>query len=673
MGTVLFLSVTIASAFSQPLPEPGPAQSGDGIFSAMEAVEPADNTLGHSFYPDLLLRATTRPSVLIVVERTDPRPALAQLLADIPESAALLVTAPRNDSFVPARVATALPELPADIPRVFLSLGEIDEWRLSVPGAMAPVWLARTIAETNPLPISLAQLNAAHLGFGRRDGNLDMALARGYAAARLETRDQDTARAALDALVAALQTLPPASIRSQERNYLIVPSDGVVLGGPVVLSEQVLVWSIVVTFVLLLLYAVNRPKRVQRYLRAIRHNLAPILGIFLVLVFSLMTGNLALRALAGIERLNPHPLLLAAGKFSIGFILLGLLYPLLHIRLRRASAVYSGASLALLLMGAFVSGAVSLIFGTFFVATFVLGFLFSLARPAWLKALALAAALSPVVYLLIALAAVADTSMAEALLRPPFWRELVTAVLLLPLLLMFFRLEALTPRVPLLVVLVMVSTIGLALVAATIISELQQARTIPVVIRETYPDSAAVAPSGAPDTGEVTMIGANGESAPVAVVLTAAGQAIAQCDNLPCTRQIVAPAPPATLSGAVSTALDRYTLDWAVAFSEPIDRFRLHIQTDVPVQLYASDLPSEQPLGSTGQQFTVVPGPFPPERWRSTVVLRRSEEDLGRITLRITTDRNDRGGRDVESSGQQAVELAERQVSWVLYRRIILE
>ena len=610
------MSVTILLSFSQP---PVPADTIDDRIAAIEAhtpfrmvpVEPADEQVGHSFYPDLYGSNAVPPSVLLVLDlaRVDADTAW---LESLPASTGVLAVAPRRDDTSAARVAATIPGVPTDVPRIFVSISDATgEWRLSVPGEVAPVWLARVIAGTNPVPISLAQLNAARLGFGRPDVTLRAALERGLPAARLEASSGEQAARALVALVNAIGGLDTTQPRAQDTNYLILP-----VGSAFVISEAALVWSIVGTVALLLLYAVSRPRRVLRYGRAMRHNIVAIVGLFAVLVLSLAAGNLGLRILAGVQRISPDPLILAAGKLSVGVLVLAVSYPLLHIRLRRSSAVYSGASLFLLLVGAVVAGAVSVILGAFFVLAFVFGFLFSLARPAWLKALALASAVAPGTYLLVALAAVADPSMSAALLQPPVWRELATAVLLLPLLLMFFRLEALTPRLPLLPVMGMLALVTLALVTATIIVDARQPDVIAVRAEVTRGDG---------DTSpEMSLAGPVRLTGPITVRLPS-GELI-QCSGVPCTREVSPTPSPLDVQIERRTALDRHTLVVRVHSTRPADSLAFEIRSSEPVQLYASSLPSEEAIGSTAQRFRVRPGPFPPAEVTARFVLRRPQD-----------------------------------------------
>jgi hypothetical protein len=58
------------------------------------------------------------------------------------------------------------------------------------------------------------------------------------------------------------------------------------------------------------------------------------------------------------------------------------------------------------------------------------------------------------------------------------------------------------------------------------------------------------------------------------------------------------------------------------------------ITTDQPVQLYASDIPSQEPLGSRGTRFALLPGTYPPQSIAHEAVL-RTEAPATVITITV--------------------------------------
>ncbi|MCG8478444.1 MAG: hypothetical protein MI724_05055 [Spirochaetales bacterium] len=567
--------------------------------------------------------------MLVIVDLMSLAESGVEVLGGLPDSVAVMVVAPRRNIETTARLAGELSPLPISTPRVFLDIGESREWRVSVPGEVTPAWFARAIATSREVPIDLAQLNAARLGFGLEDAVLRAALNAGMPAARLELLDMSDLTAAIEPLDAYLEASREAGApRREDSNHLIIPGSP-----PVVVSERVLIWSIVATATLLLSYAVVRPRRAKRYLRAIGHNITPIIGIYIVLVLSLIAGNGGLRLLARIDADVAPPLLQAGAKIAASFLTLGLLYPLLHIRLRRASTVYSGASLLFLLLGSVISGTVSIITSAFLFLAFLFGFFFSLAHNAWLKSIALLAALLPSAYLLIALAAVADPAMAESLFRPPLWREIVTAVLFLPLLLMFFRIEALTPRLPLLTITVSIAATALAIIVATIIMRLREPEPIRISVVERY----RITGPTVPDAGEIVIEG-SGSVPDDGFAVAREGRAFIECARIPCRRSLAAPRPPMTLQVDRTDALGRHRLSWTIQFDRPADKVDVVLEADRPIQLYASDIVAEEEVGSTDTRFVLLPGPLPPAEIGGTVVLRVPDDSPPVVTITASAD-----------------------------------
>ncbi len=635
----------------------------------VESTNTGADRLGHSFYPDLYGSPSDDPTMMVVVDLASVAEAGIEALGPLPDSVALLIVPPRREIEATARLAGELSPLPLSTPRVFLEIGDSREWRVSVPGEVTPAWFARAIATSREVPIDLAQLNAARLGFGLEDAVLRTALTAGMPAARLELVDLADLASAIAPLAAHLEESRAAGVpRRGDSNHLIIPGRP-----PVVVSERVLIWSIVITATLLLSYAVVRPRRVRRYLRAIAHNITPIIGIYVVLVLSLIAGNAGLRLLARIDGDVASPLLQAGAKITASFLTLGLLFPLLHIRLRRASTVYSGASLLFLFLGSVISGAVSIITSAFLFLAFLFGFFFSLAHNAWLKSIALLAALLPSVYLLIALAAVADAAMAEALLRPPLWREIVTAVLFLPLLLMFFRIEALTPRLPLLTITVSIAATGLAIIVATIIIRLREPEPLRIAVAERYLLSSTTVP----DAGEILIEGSGSVPDGGIVVVRETG-AVIECARLPCRRSLTPPDSPMTFRVERTEALGRHRLSWTIQFDRPADSVDIVLEANGPIQLYASDIVSREEVGSTGTRFVLLPGTLPPSEIGGTIVLRVPDDSppVVRIAARAAFS----GQADLSRSGAGrqdqtiVVPAAEDyRVEWTIQERLSLQ
>ncbi|TVR73885.1 MAG: hypothetical protein EA427_01680 [Spirochaetaceae bacterium] len=620
----VFLILTAILIFSQP-----PVFGGRHARISVPTIP--ESAAGPTFHEDLLLRWGSDPLFLLVITDDTPGETRERIIRAVDASgtagAALLVTAPRHDRGDAGRVAALLREVPSTVPRIFLASGSRTEWTVSVPGDVTPLWLVRLIASIPEARLNEAQLNAARLGYGRRNPALEEALAGGVAAAQLVLTEPE-------ALIPVLRSLESALVeardqpREQERNYLILPHG-------VIISEFRIVQGLVLLAIILLLYTVILPRRVRHYLRSMVRNIPAILITLLVIVVSLMAANLALRLVGRIPRISPDPLLLAGGKIAFGSLVLSVLAAFLGHRIRRATAVYSGAAVLFLLAGAILSGAVSITLGAYFSVSFVFGVLFSIGRNVWIKGAALLLSLVPVVYLVLALAPAADQHMAAALLTPPLAREVVTAVMLLPILLMFFRLDSIASNTPLLPIFAMIATIGLALTTASLIVQARNPEPYEVFIRDHFPPGGAILENRVPESGEREVIT---EAGPVTrdIPIHIPGEGLLLCPGTPCRRELSATLPPFSLELERSLLLDRHTISWRINYREQAEAIRLVLESDHPVQLYATDTPTEQPTGSRGTLFEFRAGPYPPEELSGSVVL-RSTVPFSRVTIRATS------------------------------------
>lgn len=598
-----------------------------------------DGLAGPSFYDDLLVEwraaasGRAAPDLLIVIpHNTDQELIRAILRSGGNEShtgASVLFTAPRHDPADAGRVAAGLTEVPPSVPRLIVSRGNRTEWIVSVPGDVTPLWLVRIITALPDSPINEAQLNAARLGYGRRNPALEALLAAEVPAGHLSVENPEELHQVLIPFLEELERSRGIS-REPDRNYLMLPLPGLPM-----ISEFWIVLGIVLLAFVLLLYSVLLPRRVLHYLRSMIRNWPAIVITLLAILVSLMAANLALRLVGRIPRISPPPLLLAGGKIAFGSLVLSILAFLLGHRIRHATAVYSGAAVLFLLLGSIISGAVSVILGAYFMVSFFFGVLFSLGHTAWIKTPALLLSVAPVLYLVIALAPVADQHMATALLTPPLLREVVTAVILLPILLMFFRLDSIVSGVPLVPVFAMAATVGLALTVASLIVMVRNPDPREVLLLDQFPAEPALLQESVPETGERVVTSGTGPL-DQEVTLHIPGESLLVCPSLPCIRDIPAPAPPFTLDLDHSLVLDRHTIAWDIRYPDNAETVRIVLESDRPVQLYATDRATEQPTGSRGTRFVFVTGPEPPDHISGRVVL-RSDTPGTRVTIRVTS------------------------------------
>ena len=655
--------VTILLGIIQPLSgQVSPGISADALAAQLDSVYAyagsdtsvleLDSIPGvHSFYPDLLLPSENAPQVLLVVPLSAPEELLrlALTLSDNP-AAALLVAAPRHELRNRAYSALAPSGIADSVPRVLLRTARRSEWIVSVPGSNAPLWIVQAIRESSDISLSAARLNLAHLNFGRLDPELELLLQAGIPAVRLDLNPEEIDPDRSDGISRTLRSIgtvgTESAIRREDRSFFVVPGNR----SPI-LSESILVWSIAAVAIAMIAYAGAKPRRVRRYGTAIRHQFGLLILLFLILWLSLVAANLALRLLLRLPNVSDRALILIFGKLTLGFIVLASLFRILHPRIGRPSTAFTGAAILFLVLGAVVSALFSLPIGAYFVLMTIFGFLFSLTPRPPVKAAALLCTLLPGLYLVLSIASIADTALVRAFLTPPVYREVLIAIFLYPVLLMFFRLDILTRELPLLAVTTMVSIVGVALIAATIITVSLEATELNVSIRESYTQL---------DTGEVVLSASN--VLPGSVTFAVNNETTLLCERMPCTRDVPRRPTPFEISIERSRLLDRTGIAWRVDFAAPPRSMQIRIDSDRDIQLYASDIPSRiNPVGAGARRFLLVPGLYPPDPASGEIVV-RTDGAPTRITITVAAEFEQE--RAVVSSDRYEVTTASHLASW---------
>lgn len=675
--SIVFLSVTALSLLLQPLCfQPVYAEEqpfATPLNQALEFARTIDTEVGeHSFYPDLLIGPDGEITTLIVVPLEAFREDMVETVQSIGSRFHIAVVAPRHRPSLIPSVIERYPGVTQQTAVIYLRLGSQSEWRVAVEDLVSPVWITDHIIRSDSAPFSPALVNAARLGLGQWDPVLKSALDHHQSAARLIVHRFDTLPDTIDRFAKTIRRTQQET-RRFEQNYLIVPGLTIprfeVTIQPFILSEAVLVWGIVIVAAFFLLFAVSRPRRVSRYVSAVRHNVFLFLSLFAVLFGSLVTGNLLIRVLLNLFPGTMSAIPLVTIKFALGLIALTLLYPLTHGKFRRSSTVYSGAALFFLMLGSLIASLFSIILGAFFVLATIFGFLFSLSHNAPLKAISLILAFIPGTYLLFEVAAIADSETIRSLLTPAIWRELVTAILVFPLVLMFFRLDILVTFIPLLPIVGMVATIGIAISTAFLVDDITSGPPPTVRVREVYPPPDGSDLSSVPETGEITIVGQWPEG--IVTTILSDGTEI-RCPTPPCTETVVARPPPVTLATSVADALDRYTVSYEVEFRQPAQAMDLTIRSETEIQLYATDLPASVQIGATGKEFVFTPGPFPPSNVAGTIVF-RGVTTPSRLRTRVHAKFENDIARVAHDLPQIPLELRRSVAEWTIRTERVLE
>lgn len=582
-------------------------------FVALESSE----TTGHSFWEDQYRPAQGDAEMLLVVpwKQRDQFVSLFQSPA-LQENVAILIPAPRRD---PAAAVALIQELPISVRNmatVFLDTSGSPRWYAAVPYAVTPFWLVQMVLRHSEIPMATNELSASRLGFGREDTRMSQALSAGISAIRLEGAMSPEVIPDILRIVTHKNSQEHTN-RSHSVNYMIVPGWKSVL-----IPEPILVAQYIFLTAILIVYSLFRPAKLRQFRRALGHNISAIIISFSFLFASLIVGNLMIRLIQHILPPESSVLLLMSGKASLAMMTLGILAITVQRNTQRVAAVFSGAAVVLLFLGALTIASISIVIGMYLTVSFFFTILFSLSRSTVFKGLYFVLSLTPMGYLLGTLALLNDLPMVEQLLTPQLHQEVITAIILLPALLMLFRLDSLTPRIPLVPIMTMFATVGVALVAAFVIHILQAEPRSQVSLLQRYIVSDGTLIHG---TIHLRDVMDEGNSRPYSIHIPQYGTVT--CSFLPCTADFSFTPEfdnPPLLSGIVeiTSVLDRYTVSWTVTALQELEDIQIRFTLPTEVQLYASDVPTRQPMGHQGTVFHLDNGPAPPREFGGSIVFR---------------------------------------------------
>lgn len=585
------------------------------LAAATQSIESAGGE-AHSFYPSLLLvpshlAADQLPFLLVV--GIDAPPAVWDFALAASVRHALLVAGAPGD---PQRIAAiaATPTINRETARIVIGAHNQYRWILGSPQAVTPFWIARGVIRTAPRAVDGAALFAARLGYGTPRPILSALLAQGLGAAQIEVA------ATAESPQQALEELWFDPADGWERHFIVVP--------PLLISEQVMVWAVIAVIGLLVLIAVLRPGKTRRYLRAIRRR-----GFFLAAVLSATTAsligaNIALRRLAAELPLEVPVEILFVGKYSLALFAAIVSIAALHGRSRRTTTVYAAAAMLLLLILLVGTAFWNVAMVPFFLWALVAATLFSVARRPGLKFLWLCSAAFPLAVAGIWLARTDMYGVLHGLLTPAYHVEVIGAVAVLPLLLMYFRLECIVPRLPLTRTMAQVGLLGF--LGAIVLGTVAQSRTgtAPIVVTQITDTAGVRRVSVHADGRGRTMV------LPLRVVDSVSDDVLLFCESVPCTN--ARPTRERTVIKAqVVRRLERFQLTVAITHPTETLSTRVTIEFDQPVQLYESALPTTPVLGATATRFVVHTGPSPPREWLTELVVRptRAGVPVARIQL----------------------------------------
>ena len=543
----------------------------------------------HSFYPDRLYGSIATNDVLVVTGRAD-------LGADPPAwPFATLVVAPRH------RLAAALNERIAaagadhDTVVVLLSLGGRSRWI----AAGRRLWSAERLirsAAAGPIPVDRARVTASLLGFGVPDPELEALLQAGRPAIRLETPDLATAEQALLQLRTRVRSAPPRG------GIGFLP-----LGGwstVVIVPERTITWAAVLVAVGIAVVAIGYPHAVRVVWRTVRAEAGRLLVMFATLIATLMIANLALRGLLAAIGPRLLPAMMFVAKIALGIVVFGVLVHVIRLRYA-AERSFTLAATMLFGVAAVVAAIVHIGLGLVFVVSMTCAIGFGLSRRTALAALWFVGAIVPLTYLSVTLGLQPEPSLTTAVLTPALWREVLTALFVLPVLLLFFRIDARTPRLPLAGALGVAALTFVVVFIAQVVVTLGEPNPLRVRIVEHHPFD------GAGRASVVVERISGGPARDVRIDDERLGTVF--CDRLPCEHTITAQPPPFTVELDPTHALARYRLGVVVRFASAADALDVRLVSRQVHTVLTSSIPLSGGIAAARRVVELEPGPEPPE------------------------------------------------------------
>lgn len=194
------------------------------------------------------------------------------------------------------------------------------------------------------------------------------------------------------------------------------------------------------------LYGIVYRRRFDRYARTIARNFWSLPGLYFlafgVLVSATLIVQYYLEARGYAELWEHYPLVFFGAKVALTLFLFTLLFQWIQrLPISRNGSFYSASAIALLFVGIVILAAINIAFSYYFLWAYMFAFIFSVTRIRLLKALALL--LAPVWLILEAvdLFSLPALRSAGSLLFSPIVGNLVLALVILPFLMMFIRLD----------------------------------------------------------------------------------------------------------------------------------------------------------------------------------------------------------------------------------------
>lgn len=371
-----------------------------------------------------------------------------------------------RDEVGPAWVATRISGLPGERQVAVLDFDRVERGMLvegGTAGDVTPFYMLQAVRaiSTQELRFGIAgnRLQLARLGLSVPEQPVGHLLGRGVPAIQIGNatgaglarwlsallfgdREPVERSILVERLLELPALLPPDA--EWERNYAVLQSGPLYL----LLGEGELLGIGGVVLLSILLYAVSKPMRVRRYARTMQKNDWHLPFLYGAITVYLFFATMLIDTIAAVRSFPSlwtyAPVITFAAKLLIAITLFGLS----HEALRKAlfsqnSSFYSGWALFLHLLALIVLLFFNLALSFYFVWTFALAFFFSYVRFPWLKRLMFTLSLLPPVLFVFTVLEREETRIARVLISSPTEATLLISLILLPYLLMLFRLDLL--------------------------------------------------------------------------------------------------------------------------------------------------------------------------------------------------------------------------------------
>ncbi len=404
-----------------------------------------------------------------------------------------------------------------------------------------------------------------------------------------------------------------------------------------VLSEQLYLLILLGLIVLTLFYAVAFRHRFERYARTVLRNVWSVPAIYLILFVLLLLATAVIESFLdyrAYSNLWQHqPLAYFSVKLAIAIFLFAIgMLPLRRTLLASSSSFYSATALVVLFAGIVTLAVVNISFSYYFLWAFFWAFLFAVLPTRLLKTACLLIAPLPLLYTAYVVFRGGEFSTARIFLLSPISGNLLTALIVLPFLLMVLRLDFLVrhPRVG--------RRSFVLQTAATIAAFTILALGIVLAQYEPYGEDSPqpVSLHEHVDLVEGTRtIELRGTGAPLGAVPLRIGSERRIWTGEPV---VLSPpetdsAPPLTAAESRTTFLERNRIQLSVTADTSLYTAAVTIDSEVPLLIYDANLPVT--VSADGYRAALFVGALPPNPFVVDATL--PERVRGRIFIEATS------------------------------------